>query len=98
MDFFKVGALTFAPPDKKTFRCLAACERALRLGGLYPAAVNAANEVAVAAFLNGKIPFGRIGDAVEKALEYDVPGDYSCLDDVFSLDREVRAKTKEITG
>lgn len=98
VDFFKVGALTFAPPDKKTFRCLAVCERALKLGGLYPAAVNAANEVAVAAFLNGKIPFGKIGDAVEKALEYDVASDYSCLDDVFSLDREVRAKTKEITG
>ena len=98
VDFFKVGALTFAPPDKKTFRCLAACERALKLGGLYPAAVNAANEVAVAAFLNEKIPFGKIGDAVEKALEYDVAASYSCLDDVFSLDREVRAKTKEITG
>lgn len=65
----QIGSLTFASPDRDTFPCLAACEGAARKGGLYPAAVNGANEGAVALFLDGKISFLQIGELVQGALE-----------------------------
>jgi len=69
LDLASYGALTFAKPDEKTFRCLAACRRALRRGGLAPAAANGANEAAVQLFLNHKISFLEIGDLVWEAME-----------------------------
>lgn len=63
------GALHFALPDEDTFRCLAACKKALRRGGLAPAAANGANEEAVKQFLAGKLPFLGIGDVVTEAME-----------------------------
>jgi 1-deoxy-D-xylulose-5-phosphate reductoisomerase len=65
----QIGSLTFASPDRDTFPCLAACEGAARKGGLYPAAVNGANEGAVALFLDGKISFLQIGELVQGTLE-----------------------------
>lgn len=69
LNLAQIGALTFATPDRSTFTCLAACEAAARKGGLYPAAVNGANEGAVALFLEGKITFLEIGELVQGALE-----------------------------
>lgn len=63
------GALHFALPDEDTFRCLAACKKALRRGGLAPAAANGANEEAVKQFLAGKLSFLGIGDVVTEAME-----------------------------
>ena len=65
----QIGSLSFATPDRSTFACLAACEAAARKGGLYPAAVNGANEGAVALFLEGKLPFLQIGELVQGAVE-----------------------------
>ena len=61
--------LTFYAPDEETFTCFGACKRAIRRGGTLPAAVNGANEAAVALFLAGKIGFLDIGEAVSGALE-----------------------------
>lgn len=61
--------LTFAEPDYRVFSCLRHCLEAARLGGLYPCAVNGANEQAVALFLAGKIGFAKIGRAVGHVLE-----------------------------
>lgn len=63
------GALTFEKPDYETFDCLTACIAAASEGGMLPACVNAANEVAVRAFLEEKIPFLAIGELVTAALE-----------------------------
>lgn len=70
LDLAEYGKLTFARPDEKTFRCLAACRRALRRGGLAPAAANGANEAAVRLFLDHKISFLDIGDLVWEAEEH----------------------------
>lgn len=69
LDLAEYGKLTFARPDEKTFRCLAACRRALRRGGLAPAAANGANEAAVRLFLGHRISFPDIGELVWEAME-----------------------------
>lgn len=68
LDLFSVGKLTFAPPDVKTFPCLALAIQAARAGGTAPAILNGANEVAVAKFLRGEIGFLDIPRVVEHAL------------------------------
>ncbi len=90
LDLAECAALTFSKPDNETFKCIDICREALRKGGLYPAAVNAANEKANAMFRKGLIGFTDIQDRAEKALEYSLPaGEYS-LDDVFETDAAVR--------
>jgi 1-deoxy-D-xylulose-5-phosphate reductoisomerase len=66
-------ALTFEPVDREAFPALDLAYRAGRLGSTYPAVMNAANEVAVAAFLDGKIPITRIVEVVEAVLETHEP-------------------------
>lgn len=68
LDLTACSALQFEPPDLATFRCLALAFCALRAGGDAPAVLNAANEVAVAAFLAGALPFLSIADVVEAVL------------------------------
>ncbi len=65
----KIGGLTFEQPDEKRFPCLALARAALECGGLAPAALNASDEVAVAAFLSGRIGFGDIYTVVEAAMK-----------------------------
>ncbi|MBE6471129.1 MAG: 1-deoxy-D-xylulose-5-phosphate reductoisomerase [Coriobacteriaceae bacterium] len=69
LDFRTLGSLEFAAPDTDTFRCLALARAAGSRGGTLPAAMNAANEVAVAAFLAGQCSFLSIADAVEAAMD-----------------------------
>ncbi|MBQ9378004.1 MAG: 1-deoxy-D-xylulose-5-phosphate reductoisomerase [Schwartzia sp.] len=69
MDFAKVMTLFFEPPDPKTFRGLSLAYEAGRAGGVMPCVLNAANEEAVAAFLQGRIGFLTIYDMIERALE-----------------------------
>ena len=86
--------LSFYEPDYDTFKALAACKKAAELGGLYPCAVNCANEQAVAMFLDDKISFCQIGELVEAALSYkDYSGEYT-LDDVVNTDKEIREYIK----
>ena len=63
------GRLTFYPPDFDTFDCMSACIKAISMGGAYPCIANSVNEAAVALFLDGKIPFLRIGELVTQSLE-----------------------------
>lgn len=90
-----IGTLTFEKPDTETFRCLPLCIDAINQGGLAPAAVNGANEEAVALFLSGKIKFLQIADLVEKALisvnnkkEFD-------LEDILQADIKARDIVKQ---
>ena len=88
--------LTFAKPDYETFEALAACKKAITLGGLYPCAVNCANEEAVKLFLEDKIKFCEIGALVSSALSFkDYSGEYT-LDDIVNTDKEIRQYVRDI--
>ena len=89
------GKLTFYQPDYKTFAWLQVCIDAMRMGGLYPCAANAANEEAVALFREEKIRFLQIGELVEKAtFAQRMPLDYA-LEDVFWAEQEARRFVRE---
>lgn len=95
LDLFALGRLTFYPPDREAFPCLDVAVEALKRGGLAPAAVNGANEEAVAAFLRGEIGFLDIPDLVGQAgaRQPDAPAD--SLETVLEADRAARAWTAE---
>lgn len=85
------GTLHFALPDEETFRCLAACKKALRRGGLAPAAANGANEEAVQQFLAGKLSFLGIGDVVTEAMERQKDAVCDSLEAILEADAAARA-------
>jgi len=82
--------LTFDEPDVETFPLLALARSAGERGGAHPCAFNAANEVAVAAFLDGRLPFLGIADVVERVLEHLDGGAVRDLDDLVEVDAESR--------
>jgi 1-deoxy-D-xylulose-5-phosphate reductoisomerase len=94
LDFSKAMRLDFAPPDRSRFPCLSLAYRALEQGGTAPAALNAANEEAVAAFLAGKAPFPAIPDTIEEVLETEAKADVAALEDVLEADRRARERAR----
>ena len=96
LDFTKVAAMTFAKPDTDTFVLLELAKEALRRGGAYPAVLNAANEVAVAAFLDKKLSFTGIFDVVSETFEAlsDASRIWS-VDDIFAFDGAARSLANE---
>ena len=90
IDWKSLSQMTFYSADDKTFRCLAACKRAMKKGGLYPAVANGANEVANKLFRDGKITFLQIGELVSSAVDELNVGEASCLDDVLAADQLAR--------
>ena len=99
LDLFRLQTLSFYPPDEKTFPAMALCREAMLRGGNMGAAINGANEVAVAAFLREKIPFGAIEAAVEQAVGSVPFLPQPTLDDIFETDRLARvAATRAISG
>lgn len=91
LDFTQLRQLTFDTADEETFRCLAACKKAIAKGGLGPCAANGANEEAVRLFLEDKIPFLKIGELVEGIVDSEAWGGTYTLDDVYECDRMARA-------
>lgn len=85
------GTLTFEKPDFETFTCLRCAIEAIRAGGLYPAIVNAANEVAVSYFLRDAIGFLQIGELVQSAMEA-IPGDCEIREYAEILEADTRAR------
>lgn len=92
------GKLTFEKPDYDTFDCLRACIKAVTIGGNLPAAVNGANEEAVAAFLDGRIDFLDIGRIVMNVCENTPRKEIKCVEDVLEADRKARERAKELIG
>ena len=91
LDFFALKQITFDRADEETFRCLAACKKAITKGGLAPCAANGANEEAVKLFLQDKIGFLDIGRLVEGVVEKEAYGDNSyTLQDVYDCDQMAR--------
>lgn len=90
LDFWNMSDLTFSKADIDTFLCLKAAIEAINKGGLYPCAVNGANERAVELFLKDKIKFNDIGRAVYKTVSaFDLPSDYT-VEDVYKTDKMAR--------
>ena len=89
------ATLTFAAPDNEAFPTINMARRALVQGGLYPAALNAANEVAVGAFIAGEIGFLDIMRLAGAVLDKSLPVPTS-VDDVFAIDEQVREETRAL--
>lgn len=98
LDLAAIGELTFRAPDEVRFPATRLARNAVMEGGAMPATLNAANEIAVAAFLDGQISFTRIVQSVEDVLSHGVPAAPTCLDDVIAIDAEARARAKELLG
>ena len=98
LDLAQIATLTFEKPDLNRFPCLALALKALEAGGTASAALNAANEVAVEAFLARRIGFMAIGEVVERVLNALPNGSASTLDEVLAADAEARRLASEFTA
>jgi len=90
LDLFAVAQLDFERPDTKRFPCLRLAYEAMEEGGTAPAILNAANEVAVQSFLDGRIAFTDIARVSEKTLEEVPPGEAGDLDVIHAADEHAR--------
>lgn len=90
LNLAQIGKLTFFEPDYETFRCINLCRSAINKGGLYPAAVNSANEQANQMFRSGKIGFSEIADKVEHVLSCAPEIRNYTLDDIMEMDKFAR--------
>ena len=96
LDLAMIGELTFRATDEVRFPATRLARQAAEAGGCVPAVLNAANEVAVAAFLAGAIGFTRIAAMVEQVLGRYAPPAAATLDDVYAVDAEARARAGEL--
>jgi 1-deoxy-D-xylulose-5-phosphate reductoisomerase len=98
LDLAQIGALTFCNPDRDRFPCLGLGYEALRVGGTMPAVLNAANEVAVQAFLDRRIGFLGIPETIRRTMDAHRPSEVAHLDDALRADAWARRKATEIVG
>ena len=96
LDLISVGSLTFAAPDTKAFPLLSLAKRAMSDGGAMPAILNAADEVAVSAFLSEKIGFLDISDTVMETYERMLGSRGDCVEELIAADREARRIAERI--
>jgi 1-deoxy-D-xylulose-5-phosphate reductoisomerase len=95
LDLAAIGELTFRHPDETRFPATRLAREAVIAGGAAPAILNAANEIAVAAFLDGQIAFTRIVQCAEHVLESCPLPPPASLDEVIAVDREARVRARE---
>ena len=98
LDLTALGGLSFEPPDMETFRCLALAYEAGREGGTLPAVMNAANEVAVAAFLQGACSFTDIDATVERVMTAHEPVTVISVEQIEAVDAAARAQARDSLG
>lgn len=100
LDFRTLGSLEFEAPDLETFRCLALAIEAGTTGGTLPAVMNAANEVAVAAFLDEQIPYLGIAELVERTMNHAVRKgsvkEATSIEELLAVDAETRVYAREL--
>ena len=96
LDLAAIGELTFRMPDEQRFPATRIAREAAQAGGAVPAVLNAANEIAVAAFLAGQIAFTRIASHVETVLAAYSPPSPASLADVLCVDAEARDRAREL--
>jgi 1-deoxy-D-xylulose-5-phosphate reductoisomerase len=95
LDLAAAGSLTFEEPDLETFACLRLALEAGRAAGTAPCVLNAADEIAVAAFLEERIPFTAIPAVIERVLEEMPAAPVTHFDDLFAADAEARERSQE---
>ena len=96
LDLAQTGRLTFERPDEEAFPCLRLARAAAAAGGAAPCALNAANEVAVQAFLDGRLRFTGIPDVIERAMDAVDAGAVGHFSDLYRADAEARARAREL--
>jgi len=96
VDFAKLQEMTFFEPDRKKFRCLQLAYDALELGGTAPTLLNAANEIAVEAFLNKKITFQQVPELIDRAIKQQTIEKEPTLEDIIEADRSARATVRQL--
>jgi 1-deoxy-D-xylulose-5-phosphate reductoisomerase len=95
LDLIRTARLDFQAPDVEKFPCLALAQSVARAGGLQPVVLNAANEVAVQAFLEGRLNFIQIAAVIEAVITKSTAGEIGGLDDVLAADAEARRLAQE---
>jgi 1-deoxy-D-xylulose-5-phosphate reductoisomerase len=96
LELTEIAKLTFCKPDHDRFPCLGLGYESLRIGGTMPATMNAANEVAVEAFLNGGIRFTNIAEIIRSTMDDHNPKDVETLEDALEADRWAREKAESL--
>ena len=96
LDLADMGRLTFEKPDMETFPCLKLAYDALEVGDTYCTALNAANEVCVAAFLSGKIRYRDISDTLARIMDMHRPSAEADLEEILRIDGYVRKQTSDL--
>jgi 1-deoxy-D-xylulose-5-phosphate reductoisomerase len=96
LDLARVGTLSFEPPDLETFSCLVLAREAAIAGGTAPCVLNAANEVAVHAFLGGRLRFLDIPAVIERVLEACAADPVRSFEDLYEADAEARAAARSL--
>ena len=96
LDLTEIGNLTFCKPDHDRFPCLGLGYESLRIGGTMPAAMNAANEIAVEGFLNGGIRFSDIAEVIQSTMDLHTTKDIETLEDALEADRWAREKAESL--
>ena len=98
LDLAKLQQLTFEEPDEDTFACLRLAREAGQAGGTAPCVLNAANEIAVQAFLDGALPFTGIADVIERALHAVPAKPVGHFSDLYKADARAREQATELIG
>jgi 1-deoxy-D-xylulose-5-phosphate reductoisomerase len=98
LDLTRMGPLTFSEPDPDKFRCLALARAVVGRVDASPIVLNAANEVAVAAFLEGRLGFVQIPELIERTLAARAPGRVESIGDCVAIDAEARRLAAELMG
>jgi len=98
LDLTEVGKLSFCKPDHDRFPCLRLGYESLRIGGTMPAAMNAANEIAVEAFLNGGIKFPAIADIIRQTMDAHQRREIDTIEAALEADRWAREKAESLAG
>ncbi len=96
LNLAQIGTLTFFDPDHDKFPCLGFGYEALQIGGTMPAVLNAANEVAVQAFLDRKIRFLGIAETIRRTMDAHKPVEVSTIEDALGMDTWARSKAGQI--
>ena len=98
LDWGKLKRLDFEKASTRRFPCLRLAREAMKKGGAWPCALNAADEVAVAAFLEGRLAFLGIPEVIERVLEKTAKAKFSSMEDVVAADAEARRVAGEEVG
>lgn len=97
LDFTQLGSLEFAAPDTDTFRCLALARQAGQAGGTLPCAMNAANEIAVAAFLEKRLSYLGIAECVEAVMNAHHGEQVTSIEQLLEVDAWARTQARQYT-